>query len=301
MIKKALPALLFFAKIRLWQSGKRYHGSRTGLLFLRSTGMNHSNRFPWCLLYRKKGVLCLFFLTLMAASAKGQIVNVENSRIQSDTTGWLGTAGTTFTFTKNVQEILDINATVHLQYNNPKNLYLLLANYKLLRGRNETLSNNMFYHLRYNRRLNKWLRWEAFTQWQQNTVTNIELRALVGTGPRFKVHESSRFKLYLASLAMYEHEKELAPPRTYNDMRSGNYVSFTYQPNSIFSATTTTFYQPLYRDIADYRILNQLTLTVKATRHFSITTNWTYLFDSHPAAGTPKVNYSISNGFQYVF
>lgn len=257
--------------------------------------------FPRLVVYLKSLILFFFLLGIIGPAAKGQIINTESARIQSDSTGWLGTAGTTFTFTKNVQEILDINATVHLQYNNEKNLYLLLANYNLLKGRNETLSNNMFYHLRYNRRLNKWFRWEAFTQWQQNTVTNIELRALLGTGPRLRLHESKRFKLYLASLAMFEHEKELAPARTYNNMRSGNYVSFTYQPNSIFSVTTTTFYQPLYRDFSDYRILNQLTLTVKATRHFSITTNWTYLFDAFPAAATPKVNYSISNGFQYVF
>lgn len=248
-----------------------------------------------------KRVLYCFFYILPCLTAGAQVINVENSRIQSDTTGWLGTVGTTFTFTKNVQEILNIDAAVHLQYKTQKDLYLFLANYNLLRGNSQTLSNNMFYHLRYNRKLNPWLRWEAFTQWQQNTVTNIELRALLGTGPRFKLHESKRFRLYAATLAMYEYEKERKPAITHNDLRSDNYVSFTYQPNAVLSLTSTTFYQPLYKNLEDYRILNQFTLTVKATRHFSITTNWSYLFDSYSAAGAPKVNYAISNGFNYTF
>jgi hypothetical protein len=265
--------------------------------------MNSSNQLSFGVFHYMKRVFCCFLFAIVCSttSTNGQIVNVESSRIQSDTTGWLGTAGTTFTFTKNVQEILNINATVHLQYRTERNLYLLLANYNLLRGRNETLSNDMFYHLRYNRRLKRWLRWEVFTQWQQNTVTNIELRALLGTGPRFTLHESKRFKFYIASLAMYEHEKELQPGLTHNNLRSDNYMTFTYQPNEVLSMTSTTFYQPLYNNLRDYRILNQLTFNVKATRHFSITTNWSYLFDSFPASGTPKVNYSISNGFQYVF
>ena len=38
---------------------------------------------------------------------------MENSRIQSDTTGWKGDVGTSFSFSKNVQEVLNISATMH--------------------------------------------------------------------------------------------------------------------------------------------------------------------------------------------
>lgn len=256
----------------------------------------------WIFLSLRLRFCLLFFCGLLTGSAlSAQIINVESSRIHSDTTGWLGKAGAGFSYTKNVQEVLNMDLSAHLQYKTEKDLYLFLGNYNLLRGNSRSLVNNMFYHLRYNRKLNRGVRWEAFTQWQQNIVTNIELRALVGTGPRFKLHDSKKFKLFAATLAMYEYEKGLKSGEVHRDMRSDNYVSLTFQPNNIFSLTSTTFYQPLFRMLKDYRILNQLNLEVKATRHFSIVTNWSYLFDAFPPEGTPRTNLSITNGFAYKF
>jgi hypothetical protein len=246
----------------------------------------------------------LFFILIMLhsyLSSAQLIVNVENSRIQSDTTGWKGDVGTAFSYTKNVQEILNINARMHLQYKTEKDLYLLLANYNLLTSFSQKLLNNMFYHFRYNRKLGKVVRLEAFTQWQQNSINNIDLRAIVGAGPRFKMLDSKRWKIYAGVLAMYEHEVDRAPKVVFNDLRSDNYLTFTYKPNDVLSVTSTTFYQPLFRQINDYRVLNQVVFNIKATKHFAITTNWDFLFDSNPAVGTPTSNFMVTNGFSYTF
>lgn len=249
-----------------------------------------------------RSILFIILLCLLTQSSTAQIiVNVENSRIQSDTTGWKGELGTSFSFQKNVRELLSINANAHVQYKTKKDLYLLLANYNLLKANGAELTSNMFYHFRYNRKLGNVVRWEAFTQWQQNKINNIELRALLGTGPRFKLHDSRRFKLFAGVLAMFEHETDTDPKVRHNDVRSDNYLSVTYKPNDNFSATSTTFYMPLYRRIDDYRILNQVNITLKATTRLSIVTSWDYSFDSQPPIGTPKANYVISNGFSYAF
>ncbi len=243
----------------------------------------------------------LLFLVFYFTSGAQLIVNVENSRIQSDTTGWKGNIGSSFSFAKNVQQVLNINAAMHLQYKTQKDLYLLLANYNLLKANKQEFSNNMFYHFRYNRKLGKVVRWEAFTQWQQNNITNIDVRALFGTGPRFKVIESKSFRFYAGTLVMYEHERDKNPVVTYIDMRGDIYVSFTYEPNPVFDITATTFYQPLFRAPKDFRILNQITFSIKATKHLSLSTNWDYSYDAFPAIGTPEINYVISNGINYTF
>lgn len=242
----------------------------------------------------------IFIVSSLTCSAQ-LIVNIENSRIHSDTTGWKGNIGTSFSFTKNVQEVLNINAAMHLQYKTQKDLYLLLANYNLLKGNGQEFSNNMFYHLRYNRKLGKVVRWEAFTQWQQNNINNIDLRALFGTGPRLKLKESLQFRLYVAALVMYEHERDKNPDVTYNDVRGDAYLTFTYKPNPVFDVTATTFYQPLFKAPKDFRILNQITFSIKATKHLSVAANWDYSYDAFPAAGTPSINYVISNGLNYTF
>lgn len=115
----------------------------------------------------------LFLITYNISFA--QIINVETQRIQSDTTGWFGNAGTSFLFEKNAVQIININAVAHVEYKTPKSLYLFLIDYNLLEGNGQTLNNNLFYHLRYNYKINKGLRWEAFTQLQQNNVTGIKL------------------------------------------------------------------------------------------------------------------------------
>lgn len=246
----------------------------------------------------------LLFVSLLLINifAAAQIVNIETRRLQSDTTGWKGSLGANFSLIKNTQQIVSINTNAHLQYKAPKDLYLLLANYTLLRRNNQSLAQNMFYHLRYNRKLNDWVRWEAFTQWQQNAVTNIDLRLLAGTGPRFKLVDNEKLKLYAATAAMYEYEKEKTDPlKQHRDLRSSNYVSFTYVPRPSIEIISTTFYQPLYRHIKDFRLLNQISVHYKWSKHFSITTSWDYLYDAFPATGTPLINYTFTNGFAYAF
>jgi hypothetical protein len=246
------------------------------------------------------------FLILIASTlyftAPAQIVNIESQRMHSDTVGWLGSVGSTFSLVKNTQQILSLNANAHLQYKTQKDLYLFLASYDLLKASSSDLSNNTFIHLRYNRKLNKWLTWEVFTQLQQNAVTGIDLRSLAGTGPRFKIYKTNKLHLYAGMAAMYEYEREaVKPPVIHKDVRSSNYFSFTYMPSSIFNLVFTTFYQPLFSNFSDYRIFNETILNIKATKHFSIITAFNYLYDAFPVQGVPKVNYTISNGFSYTF
>ena len=247
-------------------------------------------------------LICSLLIATIHKTTSAQIVNMESQRIQSDTTGWFGNIGTSFLFEKNAVEVININATAHIEHKTLKSLYLFLANFSLLKGSGQIFNNNLFYHLRYNYKLTKVLRWEAFTQLQQNSVTGIRIRFLVGTGPRIKVSDSKRLSLYAATAAMYEYEKEQTHPPVYHyDIRSSSYVSATYKPFQNTEFIGTLFYQPLYNNFSDYRILNEISVKFKLAKKLSFTTGWYYLYDSRPAAATPKLNYSVSNGIEYDF
>ena len=112
-----------------------------------------------------------------------QIVNMESERYHTDTTGWAGTLGGDFALTNYGQKVYSINANAHLQYKTKKSLYLFLGGYGFLKGDNLSFVDYSFLHLRYNYKLTKILRWEAFTQLQQNAITKIQFRYLIGTGP----------------------------------------------------------------------------------------------------------------------
>ncbi len=246
--------------------------------------------------------ISLILFLFLSSPVFCQVVNIEGQRIQSDTTGWLGGLGTGFLFEKNVVEVININVNAHLEYKTQKNLYLFLVNYNFLKGSGQTFNNNLFYHLRYNYKVNDLLRWEVFTQMQQNNVTGIKFRLLAGTGPRFKLSGSNKLALYAGTSFMYEDEKEKTQPVIHHkDLRSSNYATTTYKPSDATELIATIFYQPLYKIFNDYRILNELTLKIKVAKKLSFTTGWYFLYDSKPAASAPNRDYSISNGIEYNF
>ncbi len=250
----------------------------------------------------RRTIISLLFFFCMSPFLRSQIVNIESSRMQSDTVGWMGSAGTNFNFVKNTDKITQINLRAHIQYKGKKDLWLLLGHYGFLKGGNTKFIGYSFGHVRYNRKLNKWLRWEAFTQAQNNYITQIDRRYLVGTGPRFKIADTKVFHLYIASLLMYEYEKErTTPPVTHNDLRNSSYISFTIKPTDNIEIISTTFFQPLLSNFSDYRILNESMFRAGMGKHFSFTVGYNYLNDRFPAGVAPKTTYVLDMGLQYDF
>lgn len=247
----------------------------------------------------KKFFLIAVFIPLFTQS---QVVNIENARIHTDTTGWSGDAAAGFSLVKNTDKVFIANTDLHIQFKTEKSLYLLLGEYGFLKGAGSKLIDYSFLHLRYNYKLGTLLRWEVFTQIQDNKVTKIDYRCLIGTGPRLKLAGSEKFHLYIASLLMYEYEKEKALPAIiHKDARQSSYISFTLIPAKNLQLTSTTFYQPRWGGWNDYRLLNQAVLKLKAGKRVSVKWNWNYLFDAAPAQGVPSANYNFTTGISYDF
>lgn len=252
----------------------------------------------------KKVILAFLFLAGFYQYSTAQIVNIENARMQSDTTGWMGGAGAAVSLTQNTTKIFGADVEAHLQYktSNDQGLWLILGNYSFLKVGSSRFISNGFGHIRYNRKVNEWLRWEVFGQYQNNIITQIDSRVLVGTGPRFKIFKTKVFRLYAASLLMFESEKERTNPTvSHNDLRNSSYVSFTWLPQPNIELISTTFFQPLFSQFSDYRILNQASLKVRATKHFSLSVKWNYLHDRFPAGTAPKTTYHFGTGVDYEF
>ena len=84
-------------------------------------------------------------------------------------------------------------------------------------------------------------------------------------------------------------------------MRSSSYFTFSWKPISTFELNSTTFFQPLINKFSDHRIMNEIGMNVKASKHFGMNIHWNYLFDSHPAGTAPHTTYSLSAGAGYTF
>ncbi|MEO6190754.1 MAG: DUF481 domain-containing protein, partial [Saprospiraceae bacterium] len=244
--------------------------------------------------------LILFFFNLFWSLSFAQIVNVERFRIISDSTGWFGEINLNGTFINSSINVLIVESNAFVELNRKRNLFLFLANYNFIQSDNSNLVSDRLLHFRHNLKLGKWLTWEAFIQFQQNEIQNIKKRLLIGTGPRFKIVETKNLKIYLASLLMYEDEKENVYPNIkHHDLRSSSYLSFNIRFSEKSELSSTTYIQPLVNNINDFRILNQSKLKVGINKHFSIVLRYDHQYDSTPATGIYKTNSTFTTGINY--
>jgi hypothetical protein len=226
-----------------------------------------------------------------------QVINIENARMQTDTTGWKGDVNGSFSLVSNRTRFWAAETDAHVQYKTKKDLWLMLANYGLLKSVGEQFADHALIHFRYNRKITDFWRWELFTQLQYNTVSSIKTRFLAGTGPRLKMAGNKRIRLYLATALMYEYELETGTAkRIHNDIRNSTYCSFTFTPVDHIELNSTTYYQPLLKKISDYRVSTQARLRIAAGKRISILLKWQYLFDRFPAGNAPKENLQLSTG-----
>lgn len=246
--------------------------------------------------------LLFVFLVLSGFGAQAQILNVESLRKVTDTSGFSGSVGINFSVIRNVNDFIVLGSDIHIQYKMKKHLVLLKNDIRFLKVEEEDLADNGITHLRYNYKFRPKIAWEFFIQRQYNRVALIDLRTLVGTGPRFKLTKSEKYKFYLGPLVMYEYERLLDEAGTRNkDIRGSIYLSFSLFPNDNITIVSTTYYQPLFENFSDYRISSQSSLLVKLYKNLALNVSHTFFFDAFPAEGIPTSQYDLSTGITYTF
>jgi len=244
----------------------------------------------------------LLLIAVSVSLLQSQVVNIESRRMRSDTVGWLGSAEGSFQLAKNVETIYDLGAKLHFQYKQKNYLWLFLNEYRLIKGGDNKFVNTAFAHVRYNRKITKeFLRWEVFTQVQYNGVLDVGFRGLAGTGPRIKIIDTDKLRIYAASLYMYEYEENVAKTIFLRLHRMSSYLTFTIDLNRL-EFVNTTYYQPNLKNISkDYRVQSQSDLLIDITEDLKFKTGFSYRFDSNPFPGIPKTTYYITNGLLFEF
>ncbi len=106
------------------------------------------------------------------------------------------------------------------------------------------------------------MRIEAFTQYQYNKILGIEMRNLIGAGPRYKINKSEKIVFYAGSLFMQEFERTIDNNKIMSFQRLSNYLSFSLKNSTkSIEISSVLYYQPNINLWADYR-LNSLTSVV---------------------------------------
>ncbi|MEO6132148.1 MAG: DUF481 domain-containing protein [Saprospiraceae bacterium] len=242
-------------------------------------------------------------LILLSPWMHAQIVNIEKKRIADDSTGWFGTANLNFSGAKSTKSYLAFNTSTLLEYKakSNKDLWLFITDLSIISAEQQKFSNTGFGHLRYNHKFGKAVRWEVFTQLQYNALTKIKKRAIIGSGPRFKLTQLDNARFYLGIAYMFEYEEDVDTYIFHRDHRISSYFTFTLSPDEAVTFTSTTYGQPLLADWRDYRLSNETSLSLDISKKLSLSANFKYAFDSRPPDGVPHNIYSFSNGLSLSF
>jgi putative salt-induced outer membrane protein YdiY len=246
--------------------------------------------------------LILFLAASLWWFSDAQILNAESLRKATDTSGFSGSASLDFALKRNTRNFTTFSSDIHVQYKMEKHLVLLKSDLAFQKIEGSDVENSSILHLRYNYKLSDRFTWEAFSQLQNNKINLIDLRALAGTGVRYKLTTSEKYRFYIGTLAMYEHEKlDDGVTPIQKNLRNSSYVSFSLYPNENVSIISTTYYQPILENFSDYRISNQSSLRVGMFKNVSLKVSYTFTYDTFPAVGIPSSQYDFSTGLSYSF
>ncbi|MFT4847834.1 MAG: putative salt-induced outer membrane protein YdiY [Sediminicola sp.] len=247
-----------------------------------------------------------YYILLIALSfslsSSAQILNVESLRKVTDTSGFSGTASLRFALKRNTRDFLTIASNIHLQYKMKRHLILFKNDVAFQQIEGDQFENSLISHIRYNYRIHKQIKWEIFLQGQNNKVTLIDFRGLIGAGPRFKLSTNENYRFYLGTLAMYEYEDlndGITPVQ--KDFRGSLYFSLALYPLENLSFSSTTYYQPKFSQLNDYRISSQSSLLISVFKKIAFLIDYTFTFDTFPAAGIPNSQFEFTTGLAYSF
>ena len=248
-----------------------------------------------------KYIVALFIIGF-SFTAKSQILNAESLRKVTDTSGFSGSASLAFSLKRDVNDYLSFGSNIHIQYKMNKHLVLLKNDIQFQNIEGNKFENSGITHLRYNYRFHPRIAWEIFAQAQYNKVSKIEFRGLMGTGPRFKLTTSEKYKFYFGTHIMYEQE-ELSDGVTplQRDFRSSSYLSLSLYPTKTITFVSTTYFQPKLNDFGDYRFTSQSSLVIDLINNLAFSTTYTFSYDETPAVGIPNSQYNFESGFVYSF
>lgn len=260
----------------------------------------------------KKQILLVLAFCSCTFVLQAQVVNTEKLRLNTQDRVFEGNINTSFGLAQSkAGQSLTLNATGYLGYEFKQSKLMLLSGYTRTTfskedvfGDDFTVFNNFQYaHLRYNYNWTERVTWEAFVQEQFDAIHEIDIRYLMGTGPRFKLFRTDTTQLYVGTLYMYEDEKTSAEDSiVFNrDHRWSSYLSGGFNFGGYLTFNAIVYYQPNFANFSDYRMLLETSLSIKLTKRLTFNASLNFIYDSEPPITVPKTRYNLSNGFGFNF
>jgi hypothetical protein len=188
-----------------------------------------------------------------------------------------------------------------------KLLALALARGEYAISRDITLTRKSFEHLRARYAIDDRWRWEVFGQHEYDQFRRLSVRALAGTGPAFQILDEKQIGVLAGAAYLFEYEQLDQRAGTIDAgirtraHRASLYVTGTERANEQLSIVETVYLQPRVDDLGDLRLLGELSIAAKMSKHFALTTGFTLSFDRSPPDGVEQLDTQLKLGVLATF
>lgn len=255
----------------------------------------------------------LFAFTIVPA--KAQILNIEKSKVQRDTsnffTGSFNLSGSFYNRSAAADKpvnLLGINFKADLLYLSNQHAYIFINKFDYLRINENPFINTGFSHFRIHFYRDKRYSFELFTQYQYDNFRQLNPRIIVGGAPRFKFIDSDNLLLYGATGLMWEYEQWVHPINEQivdiSLLKSTSYMSLRSKISESFDFNVVNYYQVGYDpeiSALRHRVNLMTNVIAKITQKLSFTFSFNIQYEDKPIVPINKVIYDIRNGVMYTF
>jgi len=156
-----------------------------------------------------------------------------------------------------------------------------------------------FAHVRYDYALSPFVWWEVFAQAQSDQLQALQIRNLLGTGPRFGLYQDKWLGFFLGAACMLERDAydepvgpDLAVP-VY--ARASTYFAITTTLSDGIQAVTTTYLQPRIGLARDIRVESESGFVFKVSKALSTSITLTAHYNSNPPPGVLPTDTELKN------
>ena len=247
-------------------------------------------------------------LPLFASPVAHAIVNIEDMRGDKVPEGFSGQFALDAGGERGNTDRSSLGVGARTQWKYGRTLDFIVFNYNSGQTNGQRDVNNGFVHARHIDPLTPTTAWEAFTQAGQNEFQRLSYRALIGGGGRFTLYRSSDqgSELLVGAGAFYEREELDEAPGTTDagietTTRANLYVVFNYRLNDHVRIQSTTYYQPSFSDVDDFRGIEQATLLVKLADRLDLKLQVDAAYDSRPPQLVERGDLVYRTGIEYRF
>ena len=247
-----------------------------------------------------------FLLILAITGPVYAQVNTERFRAQAGEEGFKGSLELSFSNRTGNTDLMAGGLALGLGWKREADTVLLIGDANVGKKRTDTTINKGFLHLRGHRELTPVAAAEVFTQYEYDKFSLLDLRFLVGAGPRFRVLHREAVTVHLGIAYMLEREQlNLAPGAPENPSptshRLSTHLALKVALAPHLTLTNTVYLQPRLDDPDDTRVLEDLGLKVGLGGPLSLRIGFTLRYDGDPPTTVKGIDSALSNRLVWDF